>query len=53
MKVAQLFYAQGAISQDTVLICEEVYLQKGTQYHDGECVPVVIRAVPENKAKGE
>ena len=51
--MAQLLYAQGAISQDTVLMCEELYLQKGTQYHDEDCVPVVIRAVSENKVKGE
>ena len=47
MKVTQLFYAQGAISQNTVLMCEEVYLQKGTHYHDRDCIPVVIQAVLE------
>ena len=38
MKVAQLRYDNGSISHDIVLMCDKVYLQKGTHYHGGDYV---------------
>ena len=38
LEVAQFFFDQGAISQDIVLMCDEMYPQKGTEFHDGDYV---------------
>ena len=36
LKVAKLMLEQGRISEDIVVPFDEMYLQKGTQYHSGE-----------------
>jgi len=38
MKAAELLLHQGSISSDIVLMADEMYLQKGTQFHGGEYV---------------
>lgn len=38
MKAASLLLQSGSISSDVILMADEMYLQKGTQYHGGTYV---------------
>ena len=38
MKAASILLQEGSISSDIILMADEMYLQKGTQFHSGQYV---------------
>ena len=67
MKSAKLLRARGRISEDVILMIDEMYLQKSEEYHGGEIVGydeegklykglvgfMIIKSIPETKIEGE